>query len=140
MANPLRLTKDATPANLTLFLTLVDVLADRHGLLDDARGDLRLLTEEACTNVVMHAFPGREPGELTLELDYADGVASVTLIDDGVAFSPSDAPRPDLGADWQSRREGGVGWHLIRTLSDELEYERVDERNRLTLRKRVATA
>lgn len=140
MAQPLHLTKDATPANLTLFLTLVDVLADQHGLADDARGDLRLLTEEACTNVVMHAFPGREPGTLTLELAVEDGVASVTLIDDGVAFDPAEAPRPDLGADWQTRREGGVGWHLIRSLSDELEYERVGERNRLTLRKRVASA
>lgn len=138
MATPLRLTKSATPANLTLFLTLVDVLADRHGLPDQARSDLRLLTEEACTNVVMHAFPGREPGELTLALDVVDDVATVTLVDDGVAFSPDDAPRPELGADWQTRREGGVGWHLIRSLSDELAYERVGDENHLTLRKRVA--
>jgi len=138
MATPMRLTKSATPANLTLFLTLVDVFADRHGLAQAARGDLRLLAEEACTNVVMHAFPGREAGELTLELDYQDGDAVITLIDDGIAFSPDDAPRPELGADWQARREGGVGWHLIRTLSDALSYQRSDDRNHLTLRKRIA--
>lgn len=138
MASPLRLSKPATPANLTLFLTLVDVFADRHSLAAGSRGDLRLLAEEACTNVVMHAFPGREAGELTLELAYVDGTAQITLVDDGVPFNPADAPRPDLGADWQARREGGVGWHLIRTLSDELEYERRDDRNHLTLRKRVA--
>ena len=140
MATPMRLSKSATPANLTLFLTLVDVFADRHSLPSEARGDLRLLAEEACTNVVMHAFPRREAGELTLELGYEDGTVVITLIDDGVAFSPDDAPAPEVGADWQSRREGGVGWHLIRTLSDELHYQRVDDRNHLTLRKRVAAS
>jgi serine/threonine-protein kinase RsbW len=140
MATPMRLTKSATPANLTLFLTLVDVFADRHALTAESRGDLRLLAEEACTNVVMHAFPSRSAGELTLELGFEDGVAVISLEDDGVAFSPDDAPRPDVDGDWRSRKEGGVGWHLIRTLSDELSYERVAERNHLSIRKRVAVA
>ncbi len=138
MATPLRLTKPATPANLALFLTLVDVLADRHELPAKARSELRLMAEEACSNVVLHAFPEREPGELTLELQFADGVAIVSLEDDGVPFGPDDAPAPELSEDWQARREGGVGWHLIRSLSDELDYVRADQRNRLTLRKRVA--
>ena len=140
MATPMRLTKSATPANLTLFLTLVDVFADRHALAGASRGDLRLLAEEACTNVVMHAYPSREAGDLTLELGYEDGVAVITLEDDGVAFGPDDAPSPEIDADWESRREGGVGWHLIRTLSDELSYERAADRNRLTIRKRVTPA
>lgn len=140
MATPLRLTKPATPANLALFLTLVDVLGDRHGLPSAGRGELRLLVEEVCTNVVLHAYPEREPGEMTLELRFEDGIASVLVEDDGVPFGPADAPAAELSIDWQERREGGVGWHLIRNLSDELGYERVDDHNRLTLRKRVATS
>ncbi len=140
MANPLRITKPATPANLALFLTLIDVLGDRHDLPAEARSDLRLLAEEACTNVVLHAYPEREPGDLTLELSFADGIATVHLEDDGVPFGPDDAPPAELGGDWQQRPEGGVGWHLIKNMSDELAYERLGERNRLTLRKRVAAA
>ncbi len=140
MATPLRLTKPATHTNLALFLTLVDVLGDRHGLPSAARGELRLLIEEACTNVVLHAYPEREPGEMTLEVRFEDGIASVLVEDDGVPFGPDDAPAAEFSVDWQQRREGGVGWHLIRNLSDELGYERVDDHNRLTLRKRVATS
>ncbi len=138
MATPLRLTKPATPEHLTLFLTLVDVLCDRHGLPVEARTTLRLLVEETCTNVVLHAYPEREPGSLTLELAYRDGVASIVVEDGGVAFAPDDAPPPELASDWERRREGGVGWHLIRSQSDEVAYERLSEGNRLTLRKRVA--
>jgi serine/threonine-protein kinase RsbW len=137
MATPYRLTKPATTENLALFLTLVDVLGERHHLSPTARSDLRLLIEEACSNVVLHAYRGRDPGDLTLELDFDDGVASVVVEDDGIAFGPDDVPPPELSDDWQRRRPGGVGWHLIRSLSDEVAYEREGGRNRLTLRKRV---
>lgn len=132
----MRVTKPATPANLALFLTLVDVLVDEHGLAETSRGDLRLLAEEACTNVVMHAYPRGAPGDLTLELDYADGVATITLEDEGVPFRPADPVAP-VDPSTSSQPEAGVGWSLIRALSDELHYERSDGRNRLTLRKRA---
>jgi serine/threonine-protein kinase RsbW len=140
MARPLSLTKDATPENLALFLSLVDVLVDRHGLTQGDLVDLRLLAEEACANVVMHAYAGGPPGELTLQVGLDGDTAEIVIEDEGRAFDPDSAPPPSIDAAVDDRSEGGLGWHLIRSLSDELHYERVGERNRLTLRKRVARA
>jgi serine/threonine-protein kinase RsbW len=140
MARPLTLTKPAIEENLALFLTLVDVLAQRHDLQPSSVVDLRLLAEEACANVVLHAFDGAAPGELTLQVSYADGLAELLIEDDGRHFDPESAPLPALDAAWDEREVGGLGWHLIRRLSDELHYERVGDRNRLTLRKRVEAA
>ena len=137
MARPLSLTKPATQENLALFLSLVDVLAQRHGLPEQAVGDLRLLAEEACTNVVLHAFEGSEAGEMTLRVGYDDGVVELLIEDDGRPFDPDSAPAPSLAGAVEERSVGGLGWHLIRRLSDEVAYERDDGRNRLTLRKRV---
>ncbi len=138
MPTPLRLTKPALADNLTLFLTLVDVLGDRHDLPAEDRHALRLLVEEACTNVVRHAYPEGEPGRLTLELSFGDGFASIRVEDGGVPFAPADVPSPVLDDDWQRRPEGGLGWHLIRSHSDEIAYERLADSNRLTLRKRLS--
>jgi anti-sigma regulatory factor (Ser/Thr protein kinase) len=140
MAIPLSLTKQATKDNLALFLSLVDVLAERHALHQRSQVDLRLLAEEACTNVVLHAFGDDEPGEMTLSVGCDDDVAEIVIEDDGQPFDPSGTPGPSLSADWQERPVGGLGWHLIRNLSDDVRYERVGERNRLTLRKRVEFA
>jgi serine/threonine-protein kinase RsbW len=138
MARPLTLTKPALPDNLALFLSLVDVLAQRHALPPEDVVDLRLLAEEACVNVVHHAFVGRAPGELTLQVSYEDGTATIVLDDDGHAFDPGAAPRPHLDGPADERDEGGLGWHLIRALSDDLQYQREGGRNRLTLRKHLS--
>ncbi|CAN5797251.1 hypothetical protein BH23DEI1_BH23DEI1_22920 [soil metagenome] len=140
MARPLSLTKPASSDNLALFLSLVDVLAQRHDLPVEHVGDLRLLAEEACINVVLHAFDEGAPGEMTLQVGFEDGVVEIVIEDDGRPFDPEATPRPALDAQWRDREVGGLGWHLIRRLADDLEYRRIDDRNRLTLRKRVPVA
>jgi serine/threonine-protein kinase RsbW len=140
MAKPLTLRKPASTEHLALFLSLVDVLAQRHGLPPTAVVDLRLLAEEACVNVVHHAFPQGEPGELSLSVSYDAGVATIVLEDDGAPFDPSQAPEPVLEAELGDRPIGGLGWHLIRTLADDVAYARHDDRNRLTLTKSVGAA
>jgi anti-sigma regulatory factor (Ser/Thr protein kinase) len=61
----------------------------------------------------------------------------VTITDRGRPFSPAQAPSPDLEADWQSRAQGGLGWHLIRRVVDEIDYASgAGGENRLTLVKR----
>jgi serine/threonine-protein kinase RsbW len=140
MAKPLTLTKPASTEHLALFLSLVDLLAQRHDLPDSAVVDLRLLAEEACANVVHHAFPHGEPGQLTLRVGFDDGVATIEIEDDGAPFDPSAAPEPALEAPWSDRPIGGLGWHLIRSLADHVGYVRDGDRNRLTLTKRVDAA
>jgi serine/threonine-protein kinase RsbW len=140
MARPLSLTKPATRENLALFLSLVDVLAQRYGLHPQSVVDLRLLAEEACTNVVLHAYDEDDPGDMTLQIGYVDGVAEIVIEDDGKAFDPDGTVEPSLDAPLEDRAIGGLGWHLIRRLSDDLHFERVGGQNRLTLRKRVRAA
>lgn len=61
----------------------------------------------------------------------------VTITDRAPPFDPKDAPVPKLHVPATERRPGGLGWHLIRTLVDRMEYEPDEQRgNRLTLVKR----
>lgn len=137
MAQPSSLRRPATLEHLGSFLDLVQGWAEAERLPEETVADLRLIAEEACTNVVMHGFRDRPPGELTLDLRWEGDEVEMLLEDDGMAFDPAAAPPADLEAGWQSRRVGGLGWHLIRSLADGIRYERLDDRNRLLLRKRV---
>jgi serine/threonine-protein kinase RsbW len=135
---PMTLTKPATKENLALFLGFVEFVADRHGLAGDRAQHLKLVVEEAVVNVVHHGYAGREPGDLTLGADVDGDDVVVTLDDHGSAFDPADAPTVDISADWQERSIGGLGWHLIRELTESVAYAPGDAAagrpNRLTLR------
>jgi anti-sigma regulatory factor (Ser/Thr protein kinase) len=90
-----------------------------------------------CTNIVLHGYGAGEPGPITVEVDRADDGARVTITDEGRAFDPADAPVPDLAAPWEEREAGGLGWHLVRQVVDELRYERRAGANLVTLVKRA---
>ena len=57
--------------------------------------------------------------------------------DDGLPFNPLEAPEPDLDSPIETRQIGGLGIHLVRNVTDGLEYRRNEGRNRLVIRKQL---
>lgn len=129
---------EATPANLAALLAFVDQACQDAGLDEDTRFAVRLAGEEAICNIVHHAYEGMPPGPVSLHL-YRDGAQVVLEVQDRApVFSPDDAPPPDLSSDVNTRRLGGLGWHLIRQFMDEVRHEAVaGGGNRLALVKRM---
>jgi anti-anti-sigma factor len=60
----------------------------------------------------------------------------VTVADDGPAFNLLLQPEPDVTSPLQTRQPGGLGISLVKSLMDEVRYERTN-RNVLTIRKRL---
>ncbi|MBI5305154.1 MAG: SpoIIE family protein phosphatase [Chloroflexi bacterium] len=89
---------------------------------DDLAFAFKLAVEEACTNIVEHGYRAR-PGMIELELDASATRIVVTITDHAPPFDPTQIPAPDLRADWQARKIGGLGWYLIRQLMDDVQYE-----------------
>lgn len=132
------ITKPAEEGNLALFLGFIEYVAERHALPPESANRLKLVVEEAVANVVHHGYADREAGDLTLRAELDGDAVVVALEDEGAAFDPADAPAADLASDWRERNVGGLGWHLIRELTDDVAYEAGDPAagrpNRLTLR------
>jgi serine/threonine-protein kinase RsbW len=63
----------------------------------------------------------------------------VTVTDDGHPFNPLDLPEPDTSLPMEDRPIGGLGIHLLRKMSDRMEYERRDGKNQVTLRKSLGS-
>ena len=128
------------PARLEEMPALLEFLRAR--LADAGAGDavwqaLRLAVDEACSNVIAHGYRGAA-GTIRLAVAVRDGRAVVTVTDEAPAFDPALVPPPDLDSPWAVRREGGLGWHLIRSVVDEVRHQAAGERgNVLTLVKRL---
>jgi CheY-like chemotaxis protein len=98
---------------------------------------LRLAVDEACSNVIAHGYRGAV-GTIRLAVAVGDGRAIVTVTDAAPPFDPALVPPPDLDAPWPERRVGGLGWHLLRSVVDEVRYQPAGEGgNVLTLVKRL---
>jgi len=98
---------------------------------------LETSVDEASTNVVKHAY--KSAGgffEISCALDSGDIV--ITIKDHGRKFDPSIVPIPDIDADLEHRKIGGLGIYMMRKMMDSVEFS-YDEGvgNRLIMRKKI---
>lgn len=119
--------------SLVPLLEFVDRATADAGLGPEAAFAVRLAVEEVCTNVIAHGYGGGASDPVSLTTSRGPGAFMVTIEDRAPRFDPADAPPPVLDADWDERPIGGVGWHLVRELMDEVRYEPVPAGNRVTL-------
>ena len=105
--------------------------AHAHGLDEETHHDLRLAMEEAFTNIVSYAYDTQDEHPVTIELTHSEQRLTIRFIDEGIAFNPL---QDCINCMENNRHEhGGMGIHLIKSLTDEQEYKRIDDRNIFTL-------
>ena len=93
-----------------------------------------LSLDELFTNIVSYSYQDTGDHEIRVTLSERGESLAIVLEDDGLAFDPfSEAPDPDLDAGVEERRIGGLGVYFVKTLIDEVAYERRDNWNRITL-------
>ena len=123
---------EGTAAGVREAIEALQAWTDSERLPDDARRRMLTAFDEVLSNVARHARP--EPAgiiEITVARD-GNGVRAV-VTDDGRAFNPLEAPAPDTSSALDARKPGGLGIALVRALTDEVVYERRNDRNRLSL-------
>jgi len=116
--------------------TACKVAAGKQGtsetVSDEAVTELVSAVGEAFNNAVLHAYGGREPGEVTVEIRTDGGVVDVAVSDEGRSFDLEAVPEPDLAA----LPESGMGLYIIRAFCDEVVYT-AGTPNVLRMRKRL---
>jgi serine/threonine-protein kinase RsbW len=93
------------------------------GLGTTATYAVEMAVDEACTNIIEHAYGGEGRGDIECTCQVDNEGLIVTLRDSGRPFDPSAVPEPDINASLGERQEGGLGLYLIRKLMDEVHFE-----------------
>jgi anti-sigma regulatory factor (Ser/Thr protein kinase) len=99
--------------------------------------DLNLILEEVLANVISYAYGDNQRHEIVVRAAAKDGELVIEVDDDGRPFNPLQRPQPDLHGPLEQRKVGGLGLHLVRELTNRIEYDRVDGKNRLVIRKKI---
>lgn len=112
--------------------------AARAALADRDVSQVGVVIEELVTNVIVHGFRAGGGAWMELRIAHRGDCLEIELRDDAPAFDPFSAPPPSLTAGIATRKVGGLGVHLVRTLMDEWSYARDGAQNVVSLRRRIA--
>ena len=108
-ASDLELRLPARAENVAVARHAIGGLADVLEVSDQTLADVKLAVTEACTNVVVHAYPDGE-GPMAVRATVDEDVLQVVVTDEGRGI----VPRPDSPG-------LGLGLPLIATLAESLE-------------------
>ena len=138
MIEQIRLSLRNDTAELPAVTAALTSFCQQHGINEETVFDLTLALEEIFTNIIRHGYRDGEPHEIDLVIRKQDDLLTLRVADDGRPFDPSKAAPPDLGLPPEKRAVGGLGIHLVKSLTDGLEYRRENGKNIVTVKKRTA--
>ena len=101
-----------------------------------ARIQLDIAIDEIVSNIAYYAY-GEKTGTVTVRIEALQEETGVQLmfLDSGFPYDPLTRQDPDISAEIEERKEGGLGIFLVRKTMDDMKYEYKDGQNRLTIRK-----
>ena len=117
---------------------------------EEAAFAIGLILDEWLTNIIKYGHPGEDAANarddddtpfhlIDVKLSLDDEGFEIVVRDDGAPFDPTVAPsRPDdTHLPVEERKVGGWGLDLVRRTADLVTYRRENDRNIVTLRKRL---
>jgi serine/threonine-protein kinase RsbW len=150
MASPARFDMPLDAPNDVVFSMASAPLAVRDGLRDilahpllarlagETRGDAEVVLAEVFNNIVEHAYD-RPDGEINLRMRQMPGHLLFEIADAGLPMPGLRLPKglaQPIGSH-ENLPEGGFGWFLIRSLTENLCYRRIDGHNYLSFQLKV---
>jgi serine/threonine-protein kinase RsbW len=120
--------------NLVLIRDFTKSTASNSGFSEEAVDKIALAVDEACTNIIKHAYKNSPEGDIVINIKVDSNKLTVSITDFGLDFDPSLVPIPDIKKYYQQHKIGGLGIYLIKKLMDEVKYNpSVDNKNQVVL-------
>jgi len=124
--------------NLAKIGAFVADTARRLKMWNETILDVQVAVEEACTNIITHAYSLKSDKPITVGCRLRNQEFIVRIRDFGAAFVPDSITAPKLGKDITERRSDGLGMYLMRKLMIRVKYKFDEARgNELTMVKRL---
>ena len=121
--NTFTLDVPSTTQNLALIREFVNRVGAQAGLSETEVGQLELAVDEACANVIEHAYGDDKTKQVMVRAIFDEDTLRIHVIDTGKGFDPTQVPEQELKDLIANRRTGGLGMRLIKTLMDEVHYD-----------------
>ena len=109
--------------NLALIREFVSTIGVQSGLDASDVAKLELAVDEACANVIEHAYGHDATKEVIVRATFDNEELRIHVEDTGRGFDPGSVQPEELERLVQTRKSGGLGMRLMKSLMDEVHYE-----------------
>lgn len=121
----------------TRFLEKVRRFVAEHAAeagLDEMKvAQLKMAVDEACTNVIEHAYEGENEQPIEIAVIAGRKKLTIRIRDHGRTFDQRAYREPDLADYAKKRKSGGLGVHIMHKLMDEVAYRSTGRYNECRL-------
>ena len=131
----LELRFSSDPKKLRMVRERVQEIAEDIGCSKKLISDLVIAINEACMNIMQHAYKGDKSGQIILEIEKERGDLQIILTD----FAEPVDPMVIRPRDLEDVKPGGLGTYFIQEIMDDCTYGHLDNSagNFLRMRKKI---
>lgn len=132
-----KIEESRTFKGVTTALSDVRAFVNRHafnfGFGDKEISEITLAVDEACTNVIKHAYKGDPESKFEVKIIGSGKEFEIVVRDWGASFKPEEVPVPNIREKVKRHKAGGLGIFLMRKLMDAVEYQEKGSANEVRL-------
>lgn len=115
----------------------IEKIGEELSLSPETTMNINLALEEAVANIIMYAYPSEEQHDILLRVTSTETQLIFLLTDKGLSFDPTQVDDIDVNLPIEDRPIGGLGIFLIRSIMNEVTYQRLDDENHLIMKKNL---
>lgn len=110
------------PIELSRIRDFVKIRAEDFGFNDGDCNKIALAVDEACSNLIYHAYQKDIAKQLCVEIDSWDKDFIIKILDNASPFDPLKVNQPDMAEYFKLLKRGGLGIRIMRLVMDEIQY------------------
>ncbi len=118
----------AEMSNFQSFIGFVEDALESIDLPQKYIFSLMTVTEEIIVNIIHYAYKN-ESGDLEIDFESDGKIVRFTFKDKGIPFNPLEKSDVDTNLQAHEREIGGLGIHMIKSMTDNIYYEYEKEQN-----------
>ncbi len=123
---------DAIIENYKPFYSWLHNICDEWGINEEVSNMIDMCGEEIFANITFYAYPETN-GTIEAKISKTNDEITLVFEDYGITYNPLDKPDPDITLPPEDRPLGGLGIYMVKQMAKDVIYERIDEKNILTV-------
>lgn len=127
---------DAKKENISEMLGFLEKFCNEKDIEPSFINKFLVVGDEIFSNIVNYAYPEGH-GKIFIRLlhNIDKNEVILTVIDTGIEFNPFTINNSPIEGDVSNRKEGGMGILIVKNLMNEYAYDRINNKNIITLKK-----
>lgn len=109
--------------SLAVIRKFVSAAAEEAGFDDKEIYAVELAVDEACSNIIEHAYGGEGKGDIICTCNDTSNGLEIVLKDNGAKFNPDDVAPPDFSIELEKLKPRGAGLYLIHQMMDDVAFK-----------------